>query len=93
MNRGTFVRPVCMPHIAASEQVKFDFLDPWTKDNELNEQDYTEYFWITGFGKTNRTTFEKVQERNDGRSDVETGMNDDWKIESDSPECLNLQFF
>ena len=82
-----------MPHIAATEQVKFDVLHPWTKDNELNNQDYTAYFWITGFGKTNRTNFEKVQERNQGKSDVEAGMDDDWKIQSDSPECRNWQLF
>jgi len=58
-HRGTFVRPICMPHLVKKDLVNIRPVEPWTKQNALDSEG--EYFWISGFGKTNATSFNDTQ--------------------------------
>merc|ERR1712050_159519 len=63
MGSGTFVRPICMPHLEKADQIGIRPLHPFTKAHQV-EIDYphSEYLRISGFGKTNRTNFENVHD-------------------------------
>merc|ERR1712066_17611 len=73
--RGTFVRPICMPHIDKALRFDVNPLHPFTKDHQL-AIDYldSDYLFITGFGKTNGTKFEEIGNR----------ASDSWKVNSDT---------
>jgi len=71
VQRGTFVRPICMPHLEKSSQIEIRPLHPFTRQQQMNS-DFDEYLWITGFGKMNSTKFDDIQNR----------ASDSWKINS-----------
>merc|ERR1712050_406318 len=73
--RGTFVRPICMPHIDEASRIDVNPLHPFTKEHQL-AIDYSdsEYIFITGFGKTNGTKFD----------DIDNRASDSWKVNSDT---------
>jgi len=69
--RGTFVRPICMPHAEKQNRIDIQRLYPFTDGEHLGSFD--DYLWITGFGKMNNTPFD----------DIENLSSDGWKINSD----------
>ena len=72
--RGTFVRPICMPHLDKSRRIGISPLHPYTKDHQVaSSYPTSEYLYITGFGKTNKTSFD----------DINNIASDGWKINSD----------
>jgi len=72
VQRGSFVRPICMPHLEETERYNEKPLHPWTKEHQVGSN-WEDYLWITGFGKTNGTTFDKIDNL----------ASDSWKINSD----------
>jgi len=72
--RGTFVRPVCMPHLNESSRIGISPLHPYTKDHQqASKYPTSEYLHITGFGKTNKTSFDNI----------DNIASDSWKINTD----------
>jgi len=75
VQRGTFVRPICMPNPVIAKQIQIRELHPFTKEHQL-ANDFNDYLWITGYGKMNSTKFE----------DIDNRASDSWKI--NSPELM-----
>jgi len=84
--RGTFVRPICMPDSDIEKHIGIRALDSWTMTRELDVE--IDYFWVTGFGTTNSSSFEEIKKKANRR----------WIIKSDelrktylaamsNPEC------
>jgi len=61
-----------MPHLEKSSQIEIRPLHPFTRQQQMSS-DFDEYLWITGFGKTNGVSFDKI----------ENLASDSWKINSD----------
>jgi len=72
VQRGTFVRPICMPHLDKSSRVEIRPLHPFNKNHQF-ASGYQDYLYITGFGKMNNTKL----------GDIDNRASDSWKINSD----------
>jgi hypothetical protein len=71
--RGSFVRPICMPHEDKTRRIGIKALNPFTRRNQ--ERGIVEFFWISGYGKTN----------NSAHALIKNSINSDsWKVNSDT---------